>query len=128
MSDLIERLLGGVPTTAQIFRGLTFDMQATVYLLSEAATALAEAEATIARQQVMLDRALEASFDDKARADRAEAENARLREALEMSREGWDNALELGLLPKQHRHSAKTMANVARAALSRPHATKGEAG
>ena len=88
----------------------------------------AEAAATIARQQVMLDRALEASFDDKARADRAEAENARLREALEMSREGWDNALELGLLPKQHRHSAKTMANVARAALSRPHATKGEAG
>lgn len=95
---------------------------------AEAATALAEAEATIARQQVMLDWALEASFDDKARADRAEAEIVRLRDALEMSREGWDNALELDLLPKQHRHSAKTMADVARAALSRPHATKEETG
>jgi hypothetical protein len=95
---------------------------------AEAAAALAEAEATIARQQVMLDWALEASFDDKARADRAEAEIVRLRDALEMSREGWDNALELDLLPKQHRHSAKTMADVARAALSRPHATKGETG
>ncbi len=49
MSDLIERLRGGVPATAQIFGGFTFDMQATVYLLSEAATALAEAEAEITR-------------------------------------------------------------------------------
>lgn len=38
--------------------------------------------ATIARQQALLDRALESSFDDKARADRAEEEIARLREAL----------------------------------------------
>ena len=126
MSDLIERLRkwGNSFGLAQHYLGTKSARED----CAEAATALAEAEATIARQQVMLDRALEASFDDKARADRAEAENARLREALEMSREGWDNALELGLLPKQHRHSAKTMANVARAALSRPHATKGEAG
>lgn len=73
MSDLIERLRFcanlhpqvGYPENGKLF--------------AEAATALAEAQATIARQQVMLDRALEASFDDKARADRAEAENARLR-------------------------------------------------
>lgn len=119
MSDLIERLRkwGEGESLARHFLGTR-----------PAREDCAEAAATIARQQVMLDRALEASFDDKARADRAEAENARLREALEMSREGWDNVLELGLIPKQHRHSAKTMADVARAALSRPHATKGEAG
>lgn len=94
MSDLIERLRGGVPTTAQIFRGLTFDMQATVYLLSEAATALSEAQATIARQQVMLDRALEASFDDKALADRAEAENARLKDPRTAARLICDEVLQ----------------------------------
>lgn len=41
--------------------------------LPEAATALAESQATIARQQALLDRALEQSFNDKARADRMEA-------------------------------------------------------
>lgn len=50
--------------------------------LEIAISAMTEAQATIARQQVMLDRALEASFDDKARADRAEAEIVRLREAV----------------------------------------------
>ena len=121
MSDLIERLRGGVPATAQIFRGLTFDMQATVYLLSEAATALAEAEATIARQQVMLDRALEASFDDKARADRAEAEIARLKDVLEIVAAG-------PILGEPMARWINHMMAKARAALSRPHATKGDEG
>ena len=48
----------------------------------------------------------------------AQQREAGLREALEMSRQGWRNALELDLLPKQHRHSAKTMADIADAALS----------
>ena len=48
--------------------------------------------ATIARQQAMLDRALEASFDDKARADRAEEEIARLREALADLEDEIDNS------------------------------------
>jgi len=128
MSDLIERLRGGVPTTAQIFRGLTFDMQATVYLLSEAATALAEAEATIARQQVMLDRALEASFDDKARADRAEAEIARLREALEPFAEAAEECDEYGFDDSNQAPVDAGQCREARAALSSPHAAKGEAG
>ena len=42
----------------------------------------AEAAATIARQQALLDRALESSFDDKARAERAEAEMKSLRKRL----------------------------------------------
>ena len=51
----------------------------------------------------------------------ANAREAGLREALDMSHQGWRNALELDLLPKQHRHSAKTMADIAAAALaSRP--------
>ena len=76
----------------------------------------AEAATTIARQQVMLDRALEASFDDKARADRAEAEIVRLR----------------GALDDIYRHvdwwSTWRISSHIRAALSRPHATKGEDG
>lgn len=77
MSDLIERLRkwGNSFGLAQHYLGTKSARED----CAEAATALAEAQATIARQQVMLDRALEASFDDKARADRAEAENARLR-------------------------------------------------
>ena len=86
MSDLIERLRFcanlhpqvGCPENGKLF--------------AEAATALAEAAATIARQQVMLDRALEASFDDKARADRAEEEIARLREALADLEDEIDNS------------------------------------
>lgn len=86
MSDLIERLRFcanlhpqvGYPENGKLF--------------AEAATALAEAAATIARQQVMLDRALEASFDDKARADRAEEEIARLREALADLEDEIDNS------------------------------------
>lgn len=51
----------------------------------------------------------------------ANAREAGLRDALDMSHQGWRNALELDLLPKQHRHSAKTMADIAAAALaSRP--------
>lgn len=52
------------------------------------------------------------------RAETAEAQVGTLREALKMSSEGWRNALELDLLPRQHRHSAKTMADVAEAALA----------
>ena len=48
----------------------------------------------------------------------AQQREAELRGALEMSRQGWRNALELDLLPKQHRHSAKTMADIADAALA----------
>lgn len=56
------------------------------------AAALAEKDATLARQQALLDRALEASFDDKARADRAEEEIARLREALADLEDEIDNS------------------------------------
>lgn len=73
--DLIRRLKSGVATKAQVMGGFTIDIPATQAMLSEAAD-------TLARQQALLDRALKASFDDKARADRAEAEVARLREAL----------------------------------------------
>jgi len=82
----------------------------------------AEAAATIARQQVMLDRALDASFDDKARADRAEAENARLRELLG----GMVDVLDdwpYDSIDDQKAHEVAVKA--ARAALSSPHATKG---
>jgi len=109
----------------------------------------AEAAATIARQQVMLDRALEASFDDKARADRAEAENARLKdprtaallicdEVLQKSsdeaaamREAMVKATmgtKVPALTGEVRWSVVNDALRALAALSRPHATKGDAG
>ena len=106
-----------------------------------AAAALAEAQATIARQQVMLDRALEASFDDKARADRAEAENARLRDfwvawahrRLEVQRKHYlrDAKLALNgdmraLRNRVEMMEAEPMPIVPSAALSRPHATKGD--
>ena len=71
MSDLIERLKLPWPPGEGVGEAI---IQAWVIdLCAEAATALAEAEAEIERQQVMLDRALEASFNDKARADRLEA-------------------------------------------------------
>ena len=88
----------------------------------------AEAAATIARQQVMLDRALEASFDDKARADRAEAEIARLREALEPFAEAAEECDEYGFDDSNQAPVDAGQCREARAALSRPHATKGEAG
>ena len=116
MSDLIERLRkwGEGESLARHFLGTR-----------PAREDCAEAAATIARQQVMLDRALEASFDDKARADRAEAENARLRELLG----GMVDVLDdwpYDSIDDQKAHEVAVKA--ARAALSRPHATKGEAG
>lgn len=45
------------------------------------------------------------------------AENERLREALERSREGWENAIELGLIPERYRNTAQILAENARAAL-----------
>lgn len=115
MSDLIERLRFcanlhpqvGYPENGKLF--------------AEAATALAEAEADIARQQVMLDRALEASFDDKARADRAEAEIARLEDVLEIVAAG-------PILGEPMARWINHVMAKALAALSRPHTTKGEAG
>jgi len=95
---------------------------------AEAATALSEAQATIARQQVMLDRALEASFDDKARADRAEAEIARLREALEPFAEAAEECDEYGFDDSNQAPVDAGQCREARAALSSPHAAKGEAG
>ena len=95
---------------------------------AEAATALAEAQATIARQQVMLDRALEASFDDKARADRAEAEIVRLREALEPFAEAAEECDEYGFDDSNQAPVDAGQCREARAALSSPHAAKGEAG
>ena len=122
MSDLIERLRFcanlhpqvGYPENGKLF--------------AEAATALAEAQATIARQQVMLDRALEASFDDKARADRAEAEIARLREALEPFAEAAEECDEYGFDDSNQAPVDAGQCREARAALSSPHAAKGEAG
>ena len=70
MDDLVKRLrrcFNGL-------EGLQTD-QGDYGVLAEAAAALAEAQATIARQQVMLDRALESNGD-------MQAEIARLREAL----------------------------------------------
>ena len=120
MSDLIERLRkwGNSFGLAQHYLGTKSARED----CAEAATALAEAEATIARQQVMLDRALAASFDDKARADRAEAENARLRELLG----GMVDVLDdwpYDSIDDQKAHEVAVKA--ARAALSSPHATKG---
>jgi len=86
--DLIRRLKSGVATKAQVMGGFTIDIPATQAMLSEAAD-------TLARQQALLDRALEASLDDKARADRAEEEIARLREALaDLKDEIYNSAIE----------------------------------
>ena len=139
MSDLIERRKLPWPPGENVGEAT---IQAWVIdLCAEAATALAEAQATIARQQVMLDRALEASFDDKARADRAEAENARLRDfwvawahrRLEVQRKHYlrDAKLALNgdmraLRNRVEMMEAEPMPIVPSAALSRPHATKGD--
>ena len=50
--------------------------------------------------------------------DKREAEIARLREALERNKQGWENAIELGLLPVQHRQTAHDLIEETRAALS----------
>ncbi|HRH13441.1 MAG TPA: hypothetical protein PK225_03720 [Azonexus sp.] len=112
MSDLIERLRkwGEGESLARHFLGTR-----------PAREDCAEAAATIARQQVMLDRALEASFDDKARADRAEAEIARLEDVLEIVAAG-------PILGEPMARWINHMMAKARAALSRPHATKGDEG
>jgi hypothetical protein len=66
MDELIKRLRDGVIEHDKRWSGDTHDdlggsanYDATEALMSEAAAALTEAQATIARQQVMLDRALE---------------------------------------------------------------------
>lgn len=125
MSDLIERLRAS--------RSVWSNEGGKVHwrpsdIENEAATALAEAQATIARQQVMLDRALAASFDDKARADRAEAEIARLREALEPFAEAAEECDEYGFDDSNQAPVDAGQCREARAALSSPHAAKGEAG
>ena len=126
MSDLIERLRkwGNSFGLAQHYLGTKSARED----CAEAATALAEAQATIARQQVMLDRALDASFDDKARADRAEAEIARLREALEPFAEAAEECDEYGFDDSNQAPVDAGQCREARAALSSPHAAKGEAG
>lgn len=119
MSDLIERLRkwGEGESLTRHFLGT-----------KSAREDCAEAAATIARQQVMLDRALEASFDDKARADRAEAEIARLREALQEARDVAHSQAHDGYDGVWSEDDFRTLTPLADAALSRPHATKGEAG
>lgn len=56
----------------------------------------------------------------RAEADRdaMAAEVARLREAMEQMREGWENVLELDLIPDRHRGAARVLADTARAALA----------
>lgn len=49
--------------------------------------------------------------------DALEAENARLREALKRSRQGWENVLELDLMPHVYRANVQELADNARAAL-----------
>lgn len=68
--DLVERLQGGIIEHDKRWSGDTHDdlggsadYEATEALMAEAAAALSEAAATIARQQVMLDRALEDAGD-----------------------------------------------------------------
>ena len=56
---------------------------------------------------------------DEVRAVLAEAGVAELVEALRRSREGWENAVDLGIIPKQHRITAMILADVARAALAK---------
>lgn len=86
---------------------------------AEAAAALFEAQATIARQQAMLDRALEDNGG-------LMIENARLREAL---REIIDASNNTGIeFASVGMRVAERVEDIARAALSRPHATKGDAG
>lgn len=52
------------------------------------------------------------------------AERERLREALTRSGQGWANAIELGLIPPQHRNTAQILADEARTALGASHAAK----
>ena len=61
-------------------------------------------------------RTLEAKAARSRRPDMS-AEIAYLREALERSREGWENVLELNLLPPQHRDTARALAEAARQVL-----------
>lgn len=63
MDDLIKRLENGLPAMKTVMGGYTLDLDTAQAERMEAATALAEAQATIARQQVMLDRALESNGD-----------------------------------------------------------------
>lgn len=58
---------------------------------------------------------------ERAARERAEADAARLREALRKSAEGWSNAIELGLIPSQHVATAEGLRDDARAALSASH-------
>lgn len=41
-----------------------------------------------------------------------------LLEALERSREGWENAIEFGLIPPQHRNAAQILADEAKRAIA----------
>lgn len=91
MSDLIQWFEEGGGFTQGTKAPHKWVLQAEQELRIQTA-ALADAEAAIAHQQVMLDRALEAGFDDKARADRAEAEIARLRAALADLKDEIDNS------------------------------------
>lgn len=80
--DLIKRLRDGVVEHDKRWSGDTHDdlggsadYEATETIMEDAAAALSEAQATIARQQVMLDRALESNGD-------MQAQVALLKEAL----------------------------------------------
>ena len=62
--------------------------------------------------------ATEAMLAMQDRIEALTAENERLREALGRSREGWENAIEFGLIPERHRNTAQILADEARAALA----------
>lgn len=128
MDDLIKRLrrcFNGL-------EGLQTD-QGDYGVLAEAATALTEAQATIARQQVMLDRALESNGDMMVRIGKLEEA---LREIVQ-----WSDAYPTEVFPEPDfaraaaalsavsmsldvvsasnmRHATKGVGNIARAALA----------
>ena len=73
----------------------------------------------VARAEAVRNNDLGAYLPAIVRAVLAEAGVAELVEALRRSREGWENAVELGIIPKQHRITAMILADVARAALAK---------
>ena len=112
MDDLIKRLENGLPAMKTVMGGYTLDLDTAQAERMEAASALTEAQATIARQQVMLDRALESNGDLMVRIGKLEEA---LREVIDAS----DNTgIEMGTVGMR---VAERVEDIARAALAQGH-------
>ena len=84
---------------------------------SEPLVTAASAQARIAELDEQLAQAAMMIIGSTTRAAAAEARADRLAKALRKSREGWTNALELGLLPPQHEETAADLRDEADEAL-----------